>query len=384
MIRESLIAIGLALLSLRAAGAAPPAAPSAPATHPTSAPTTATSAPARYVLIIPPGFKKIEVNQRAAVLEPVDEAWVRQTLEALQPTTMPTTMPSDLLGQLKSIKSQLRARMMKDLAITDAGVVDKFFSEKLEPVLQRFDDINPPLYYLVTSRDKLKELLKAGWTDPRFYYNRAADSVQYSSAINLTTEGMADDVLLPAVYDETVTPEKKRQALTGLVHAAETGVAQSVSGRSMAIAQLAFVDFIYEQTIKPMNMNRQTEWFGIGLSGVLSSRYISQLTGVSLDQFLVNMTTDDPRNPIRSTTIDLLHPTPQSDMRPQAAPAYADAYRRKAARVIVNWIKSAGDDAIPKTITALKQNPPADGETLVKQVKEASGVDLLEEAKPGR
>src|SRR5580765_5102466 len=109
MIRESLIAIGLAVLSLRAADAAPPtlapqpppaaaaAAKTAAATPPTSAPTTATSAPARYGLVIPPGFKKIEVNQRAAVLEPVDEAWVRQTLEAVQPTTMPTTMPSDLL-----------------------------------------------------------------------------------------------------------------------------------------------------------------------------------------------------------------------------------------------------------------------------------------------
>jgi hypothetical protein len=309
---------------------------------------------------------------------------VRQALESLQPTTMPTTMPSDLLGQLKVSRKQLAAKMAKDLAIGDPAIVEKFFTEKLEPVLTRFDEINPPLYYLVSSREKLKELLKAGWTDPRFYYNRVADSVQYSSAINLTTEGAADDILLPAVFDASDSIEKKHEALTNLIHAAEAGVAQSVSGRSMSVAQLTFVDFIYDQAIKPMSLNQQTEWFGVGLAGVLSSRYVSQLTGINLDMFLRNMTGDDPRNPIRSATIDLLHPTPQSEMRPQAAPFYGDAYRRKAARVVVNWLNKAGDDAIPKTITALKQSKPQDGQTLLKQIQQASGVDLSDDVKPGR
>jgi hypothetical protein len=385
MIRKSLIALGLAFAVHAPAFAAPPAPASAPSrgAAPASAPST-TTAPAHHALVIPPGFKKITVNQRMALVEPADEAWVSQTLEAVQPTTMPTTMPSDLLGQIKASRAQLRARVMKDLAISDPAVVDKFFSEKLEPLLQRFDDINPPLYYLVTSREKLKELLKAGWSDPRFYYNRVADNVQFSPAINLTTEGEADDVVLPAVFDATDPPDKKRESLTKLVHDAEAGVANSVSGRAMSVMQLAFVDFIYVEAIKPMNVNTQTEWFGLGLSGIVSSRYVSQITGINLDLFLQNMTTDNPGNPIRSTTIDLLHPTPQTEMRPMAAPAYADAYRRKAARVVALWTKKAGDDAIPKTIAALKQSKPADGETLVKQIQQASGVDLSQDVKPGK
>jgi hypothetical protein len=117
--------------------------------------------------------------------------------------------------------------------------------------------------------------------------------------------------------------------------------------------------------------------------GVLSAKYSSSLIGLDTALQLQNMTSDDPRNPIRPEAIDLLHPLPRDQMRPAAVFAYDDAFRRKSARAVKNWLKSAGDAAVPKLLSAMRQNPPADGAALLKQIQQISGVDLSADVATG-
>src|SRR5450432_293523 len=338
-------------------------------------PATST-APARHEVVVPAGFNRITVSGRNVLIDPKDSDWIQQTLTALAPTTMPSTMPADMFAKFSAQRENIKKRMIADLAISDPQIVDKFFDEKLQPRLKQFVDYHPPIFYLITSHQRLKEIIKAGWTDPRFYYNRAADDVEISAAFNLSVDKPGDDILLPVVYDPADPLEKKQSVLADQIHSAERGISDAIANRAMIVCQVAMVDLVVTQMVDASKVKPDQTWVEIGLAGVLSAQYSAAITGIDSQAMLEVMSSDNRRNPIRSGTIDLLHPTPVSDMRPQAVSAYTDAYRRKATRVMMDWLKRAGDGATAKLIVSLRQNAPADGDALVKQIQQVSGVDL--------
>jgi hypothetical protein len=349
------------------------------------APATApASAPVRYVLLMPPGFKAVVVGSHTAVVEPADEPWVRKSLETLKPTTLPSTMPSTLLDRLAANRNTLRDQLVKDLALPDPKVADKFLDETIKKQLSRYDEIAPPLYYMVTSGPRLKQLVKEGWSNPRFYYNRTADDVQMSRAVNLNTDGPGDDVLIPVIVQPDEAADSKAQRLVNAIHTIENELAQRISQHSQATTQVAFISFMASDVLEPLKAKPEQEWFGVGASNVLSAKYLAQVNGMDPQAILTDMTADlNPRvNPMRPATVDLLHPTPLSDMRAEAIPYYVDAYRRKATRVVLGWTNRAGADSIPKVFAAMRKQMPADGAGLVKLIKDTSGIDLTAELGP--
>jgi hypothetical protein len=345
------------------------------ATAPATAPA---SAPVRFVLVVPTGFKAVAVGHHTAIVEPADEPWVRKTLETMAPTTLPSTMPSNLIEKLAANRDALRAALIADLAIADPAAVDKFFKETLTQQLARYDEIAPPLFYMVTSGPRLKQLVKEGWSNPRFYYNRAADDVQMSRAVNLSSEGPGDDVLIPVIVSPDEALDGKQKKLLDAIHTIEAELALKISQHSQASTQVAFITFIANEVLEPLKAKPEQEWFGVGVSNMLSARYLAQLNGMDYRAILADMTGDlHPRvNPMRPATVDLLNPTPLSDMRPEAIPYYVDAYRRKATRVVSSWSVRAGEGAIAKVLTAMRQQMPADGPGLVKLIQQTSGIDL--------
>jgi hypothetical protein len=57
---------------------------------------------------------------------------------------------------------------------------------------------------------------------------------------------------------------------------------------------------------------------------------------------------DDPRNPIRPATVDLLHPADPAQLRASYLPAYVDAYNRKSVRAARALLTKAGEGAAAK------------------------------------
>jgi hypothetical protein len=345
---------------------------------------TTTTAPARHVVVVPPGFETIIVRGQTLLIEPADEAWVRAALADLRPTSLPSTMPADLLSRFDANRKTIAAQMVTDLAIDDPKTIDQFFDDKLRPTLKRFAELRLPLFYLVTTQQRLKQLIQNGWSDPRVYYNRAADNVEISGLLSLTIQGEADDILLPVLYEPGDSPLKKEELLADQVRTSQATLIKSVADRAMALGQIAFLDFIAEQAVEPLRDKPDQQWLGVGLMGILSAKYSSQITGLNGALMVHYMILGDPRNPIRPETIDLLHPLPRDQMRPGAVYAYDDAFRRKAARAVETWIEQAGEANVPKLLVALRKNPPADGIALLKLMQQIGGVDLTADVGVGK
>ncbi|MGH7180278.1 MAG: hypothetical protein ACREJC_23065 [Tepidisphaeraceae bacterium] len=352
------------------------------AAEPATAPAT-TQARARRTVVIPAGFKAVSAAGRTVLCEPGDETWVLEVLTATGPATRPTTMPADLTKSVSEMRASLKTRLVAELALTDPGAVDKLFDEKFLPDFQKLDSLRPPIFYLVCSHDRIKQLLKSGWQDPHFYYNRAADDVAFTPDLPLALEGPIDDMLLPAIYESNAPPERKRDDLAKIVRGTENGVINAVAVRGPFLIQLHLIGFIHEQAIAPLKLRRDQEWFGVGLEAVLSTQYMCEMAGVSPEVLLRRIVNDAPRNPIRAATIDLLHPADPKELRAQYLPAYSEAFRIKSTRAVQELISKGGPGAPGKAIAAIRANPPADGAAMVALIRAATGVDLTNATKPG-
>lgn len=377
----------------RAVTAPPVTKPVTPASVPVAAPVDAGGVPAtapslppprpRYQMVMPPGYSALTVGPRTALCEPGDETWVRQVLDGIKPTTLPTTMPATIVQRLTERRDLLKVRLSTDLALPDASAaLDKLFDEQIAAAAQRLGRLDPPVFYLVCTDVKLKSLLKNGWTDPRYYYNRAADDVAFSPELNLTDDRPMDDMVMPVIFREDATAEVKQKTLDEIVRRNEAAIADAISRRGMVVTQLALIDFIHKQGVEPLKLKDDQQWFGMGIEAVLSARYMNDFAGLNFDELVARMTFDNPRNPIRSSTVDLIHPANKSDMRPEWIPVYGDAYRAKSAKVVYKWYKDAGESAVSVTLRALREKVPADGPGLIALIKLTSNVDLTEAVKP--
>src|SRR5688500_7731032 len=110
--------------------------------------------------------------------------------------------------------------------------------------LSRMEELRPPIIYLVASPQQLKEAMKAGWTDPRYHYNRAADDVNFSTTVNLTLDEAGDDMVLPLFYGPDESPEARQRRVAAEMRATEASILGAVSGRTQSMVMVAMVELI--------------------------------------------------------------------------------------------------------------------------------------------
>ena len=348
-----------------------------PATLPSAAPTTRP----RHVAQVPPGFKRLDLDGRSFFVMPKEEPWLRRAIEEMTPATMPTTMPTDLLSNLSARRATVRQRMAFDTGIATADV-DEYLDQRLKVFLTRMEAFHAPVIYLVATPQQVKEAMKAGWTDPRYRYNRAADDVNFSTTVNLTMDETGDDMVLPLFFGDNDAPEARQKRVAAEMRAAEGSILNAISMRTQSMMMVAMVELISGKVLDPLGLKPDQEWFGVGVAGVLGAKYVAILTGMSEAQLLNDMTRPDPRNPMRPGTLDLLRPTNLSDVRPEWMEAYTDAYRRRSMMVVWRLLAKAGEGSIAKVIAAMKKSPPADGPALVQVIKDTTGVDVTSELRP--
>ena len=361
------LSIALMPASLRAAPASS-GAPAAPA---------ATSEPAPpHKVVIPNGFKAVTVNGRNALCEAADEAWVVTALGKVQATTKPATLPANMLQRAMDQRTPLLQQLARDLALTDLTAAAAMYDKDLVAALRSLDDYRPTVYYLVASPDRVATLMREGWTDPHFYYNKAADAVTFNPFGVLATERPQDDVLFPAAYDAKDPPEKRGEQLTLSIGTTEASIQFAIEQKSRSIVGATCAQLVVEQGTKPLALKPDQEWFGVGVASILSAKYAAVITGENANALMDMLTKEHPQNPLKTSAVDLLHPTDINSMREEAIPAYYDTVRRKASRAIRFLITKGGDQAIPKAIVTIKAKKPADGTALVKVIQEATGVDL--------
>jgi len=342
-----------------------------------------TTAP-RKTVIVPSNFQMIVVDSRKAICQEGDEAWVRTALAEKAPATGPATRPADLLQKLTERRDVLADRMAADLALDDASEPRKLLDEHLIPMLRQAIEFDPPVFYLVTTQETLRAIVRGGWTDPtgRYHYNRAADRVSIDINMQVRFDSEMSDEVLAVLYQTSDSFAERRRKLSETIRDTEEKLAYALATRGQYATQVTFVNFINRFGIEPLNLREDQQWFGVGLAGVLSAQYLAYVNDAAADQILRIMSSDDPRNPVRSATIDLLSPMNLQDLREIAREAYKDAFRRRSTAVFKSWLDRAGATALPKVLRAMRANPPSDGAALLKIIRDQTGIDLTAEMKP--
>lgn len=371
MIRSALSVAGVLLVTSTVVAQTAPAPASAPAA----------TQRARYEVNVPPGFQKLTAADHSVLVEPADIPWVQEALADFKPTTRPTTMPIDLVTSLKAARPQIEREMAADLGITDKQQTTELFDDILVHNLTRLGELKVPLFFLVTTRDKLKQLLIDGWRDPRLHYNKTSDDVQFVPTLELSLDRPLDDYVVPAMYGAQATPEQRKRELVSIIDRTEAGLAGAESSKAQAFVHTAIMNFIGRNIFLSLKVTPDQEWLSMGVSSTLAAKYVSTINHMDFKQLMQRMTADRPQNPISPRTINLAHPVDPKDLRPQAVPLYIDAMGRKAMTVVMKILDSGGPEAVKKIVEGMKKQPPKDGDALVQLIKEASGVDVSDDVK---
>jgi hypothetical protein len=361
-----LIAVALLL-----AVASPMLAQTAPATAP------ATTQPPPHKVTLPAGFKLLTVNGRKAIVESADEAWVTTALGKMPATTKPATQPAAMLDKLRAERENIIRAMMADLATNDPVPLAKDYDTVLTPQLKALDGLRPPVYYLVTAPERLSAIMQAGWEDPRFYYNRAANTVSFNPAGALSSDREMDDLVFPVMYNPKETPEKHGEALTVQITGTEASITASIDLRARMMVGTGFAQLVNNTTFEPLKLKEDQVWLSIGVSTILAAKYTAIVTNQPRLALVQQLIYEHPQHPLKMSAINLLQPADMKNMRPEAVPAYLDTVRRKSARAIQYLVEQGGGDgAIAKAVSILRDKKPADGAALVKEIQDATKVDL--------
>ena len=330
---------------------------------------------------LPAGFERVAAGGRT-VIAPADRADdARAALESVQPPELPTTMPADLTARLREHRRAIIDRVAADLLIDDRQPIESFYDDQLIPAIERYNTFAPDIRYLWSPRDRLKAAMKAGWSNPRFYYNRAADEVMIQSQLNLDIDAPAGEILLPALYDADTPPDQRRAVLTTAIQDAERGMARELATAAQLQVHLAFAQFI-EQHLADTLAAPDSQWLRLGLAGALGARYASMITGIDAIAFIRVSVAELPRTPVHARGVDLLNPTPEADLREQYIQPYRQAMRRKATAVVFDWITQSDETAVPDTLRKIRDRNPADGNALVEIIRDITGIDLTEKLRP--
>lgn len=342
----------------------------------TSAPA---SQPAPHKLVMPPGFKLVSVNGRSALVDPADEGWVTTALGKIPANPKAATQPASYLEKLKANRENIIRQMMADLSTNDPVPLAKGYDTDLVPAIRTLDGLKPPLFFFVTTPEKLAAAMKAGWQDPRFTYNRAADSVSFSLANALATDRPMDDIVIPTIFDPKEAVEKHGDSITLQITGVEAQLGHEVDMRARMLVGANLAKTINDSTFENMTPKPKEDevWFGVGVASILAAKYTAIITGEQRDQLVGQLIFEHPQNPLKMSAIDLLHPIDLKSMRPELVGVYLDVIRRKSCRAIQYLVQEGGGDtAISKSTQAFREKKPADGAALVKLIQEVTKVDL--------
>jgi hypothetical protein len=370
----SVLALGGGLAAFFAYGGPLSAAPPVP---PPAAPAPKADAPApRVVAVIPPGYEKVTVAGHTALAEPNDVAWVKQALTDTKPPAKNGVTSADMIQTLVDKRAALTKQMVTDLALPDDKAVNEFLDTKVISTLKKLEELRPPIFYLVITQDKLRDLTKTGWGEPRYHYNGVANAAAVDDSLPYSIDKPMDDTILPAFYnDKDAADVRAKNLAAGLQNFDANLAANGARQANPAIFNL-FVGFIQEKQIDPLKLKRDQSWLGSGVANFLAAKYTAVVTGVDKNRMLQELTSEPNLFPVSARSVDLAHPLDEASMKATVVPYYTVSMQRKATAVVAVWVDQAGEAAIPRTLTALRAKMPADGAALVKVIQDVTGADL--------
>ena len=367
---------GLAACFVFSGPATPAHAAPAPAAPAPAAPAAPKADAPRVVAVIPPGYEKVTVAGHTALAEPNDVAWVKQALTDTKVAPKNGVTPADMIQTLVDKRAALTKQMVTDLALADDKAVNEFLDTKVITTLKKLDEMRPPLFYLVITQDKLRDLTKTGWGEPRYHYNGVANAAAVDDSLPFSIDKPMDDTILPAFYNDKDAPDVRAKNLAAGLQNMDANLAANGARQAPSAIFNLFVTFITEKQIDPLKLKLDQSWLGSGVANFLAAKYTAVVTGAEKNNILAQLTSEPNVFPVSARSVDLAHPLDEASMKPAIVPYYKVSMQRKATAVVAVWVDQAGEAAIPRTLTAMRARMPADGAALVKLIQETTGADL--------
>jgi len=337
--------------------------------------------PAPHKAQVPPGFHVLAIGDRAVFCAGGDDVWVKPVLESVPAATRPATMPSDVVSALQQRRSELATQILQDLALDDRKAVDEFIDGKLLAALAKVGAMKPTVYYFPATREKIADLMDAGWTDPRFHYIRFAHDVSYAPAIRVSAEVPMDDLVLWAEIHDGDAPATRSDVLAAEIKRYEDGMANHVSMLAMNQTEHLLEGFIHEKVFDPLKLPAKLTWVDFGASNVFAVKYAALLTGLPR-QMSIERLIGRPDEPRPFARIDLINALDPAQIRPEYLAAYDQALLPKGALVIHSLLAKAGDGALAKVLPVWRAHAPQTPQELIQTVQAATGVDLTPDMQP--
>lgn len=363
----------VSVLSQAVLGAPAPAAPAA-------APAAATS-PTTKPLGTPPGFEKVTVGNHTVLCEPNDVAWVKTALGNVKEPEKPKddknptlASPAEMLKNLPEKRPNLVKQMTSDLGL-DEKAVNAYIDEKIVPEIKKFENVKVPVQYLVTSPEKLKKVVKAGWGEPRFRLNIVANAVAFDNALSFSIDKPMEEQILVAFYDDK--DDNVAQRTTGLTNFIQGQDAQIQFRLSLAATGSVFGEYSkwIEKTIfEPLKLQADQKWFQNGVTSFTSAKYAALTTGVDRRAFLSELINEDQLSAslFSRSAVNLYKPDDPSKMNPVMKEIYEAQGKRKATLVVASMVETQGDSSIPDALKAIVKEKPATGEAMVQTISKAT------------
>ncbi len=345
-----------------------------PATNPATRPAVK--------IVIPEGYVRIEVAGRSFICLPADQAWVTEGASRAKVISSPSTKPTDLLQRIEAKRELFIASMLKDLPTLTPSQVSHVLDQQIIPGLKQVANLRPVMVYIVSPGEHLKQALRHGWKDQRFRYNAVSDTLDFDRSVSLNPGGASDESAVAALFNPSDTVDQRTSALAQYIADTEAQVQQQIAGRGTTLALVNVADFIARDALAQLPRNEDQVWMVAGLSNVLAAKYVSTIHGSPWAQFIEALITSPQTTPVNAAGLDLLKPTPISSLKEEYVQPNLDGRRRKAIAVMYVWLRDVGDAKLMPTIEAVERARPADAETLVRIIKDVSGVDLTDSLKP--
>jgi hypothetical protein len=315
------------------------------------------------------------------VVEAKDKAWIERAVLAAQPATRPSTMPADVVATIRRLHSELEQGLSSDLDV-DKAVVSNWIDKTLIPNLEEFDNSPAEIVGLVTTKERMKQELAAGWETPALRYDRGKNEVYPSTTIVLSDDIDSAEALWPLLYDGAKPEEDRVRELTKVWEGIDAMSQRAKAQRGQFLLQAMLLKFVGEEVMAGYKLGADQEWLAVGVAGDTTAKYLSMLTGLPR-RAIVEAMISDRRAYIRSGSVDLLHPMSPASMRQEAILPYTDAFRRKSVKVVDELILRGGEEAVPKVLRAVKEKKPGDGKALAGLIKEVTGVEVEGWLRPG-
>jgi hypothetical protein len=342
----------------------------------------------RRLMAPPAGFAKATTQALPGLVvyyDPADQAAVDKALGVFRASERNPLLPGSIAKRLAEkdgkTLADLKTMVKADLDWNDEKAVGDFVNS-INDQLNKIEANQITFFYLLTSQQNFKDLVKdKKWGSEQFTYNKVRDDVDQSFNAAMPEDGPADETIIPALYGNRAETDAKAAALVEVIYRFENQRIQTVINTTQMRLMHTIALGIKDNVTKSLDLKLSQQWFGYGLEGFYTAKYMSVVVGLSATDYLQQYI-QPTRDPIASDSLDLSNPQDPTNLKAELVGAYENAMRARSTELTMWWALAKGERVISKSIAAIKEAKPKGGAALLELIKDKTDTDLAPDLKP--